>query len=261
MKGKSLKIIKIGGNVINNPEKLNAFLKLFAEINGAKLLVHGGGREATAVANALGVETIMFDGRRVTDGATLDVVTMVYAGLINKRIVSALQGLGCDALGMTGADGKAIVASRRPVVRIDYGYVGDVGEGGVNVRLFKALIDGGLTPVVSAITYDGCGGLLNTNADSVATALAKGLSKEYDVSLTFCFEKPGVMSDVEDDTSVIKEITRNNFDVLITDGRVSGGMLPKLENALEAIDFGVKSVIITNYQSIGISGSGTTIRR
>lgn len=261
MRRPSLNIVKIGGNVINSPEALAQFLSLFSRMPGHKILVHGGGREATKVSKALGIETVMIDGRRVTDAATLEVVTMVYAGLINKRIVSALQGLGCDALGLTGADGRALTTVRRAPEPHDFGFVGDVPEGGVNARLFSFLLDSYITPVMSAITCDASGQLLNTNADSVATAIACGLAADYDVTLTFCFEMPGVLADVNDPASVIPSINRATFDELRAAGVVADGMIPKITGALAAVDAGVGRVVITRHDNLLDSACGTKIER
>ncbi|MDE6703240.1 MAG: acetylglutamate kinase, partial [Muribaculaceae bacterium] len=230
-----IKVIKIGGNVIDNPEALQAFVKDFATIPGRKILIHGGGKEATRLSGRLGIETQMIDGRRVTDRATLDVVTMVYAGMINKRIVAMLQAEGCDAIGLSGADGNVIRACRRPAVPVDYGFVGDIHADGVNHRFISMLLDNGLTPVFCAINHDGCGELLNCNADSVASAVAVACSRIGLTSLTFCFEKGGVLADINDDNSAIRSISSENYSTLKSDGTISGGMLPKVDNAFKAI--------------------------
>lgn len=239
-----MKVIKIGGNVIDNAEALAAFEADFARMPGDKVLVHGGGKIATALSKTLGIETKMVAGRRVTDRQTLDVVTMVYAGLINKNVVAALQGLGCNAVGLSGADCGAILSHKRRTGDVDYGYVGDVDK--VNGAGIKALADAGFTPVFCAITHDGRGTLLNTNADTVASEVAKALADLTDTELIFCFEKDGVLSDPDDDTSVIPHIDTAEFERLRADGTVSGGMLPKLENAFAAIRSGVKKVIIAS---------------
>ena len=191
-------VVKIGGNVIDSPEATARFVEAFAALEGPKMLVHGGGKLATRLAAQLGIESRMVDGRRITDRETLDVVTMVYAGLINKRLVAALSAAGCRAIGLSGADGDAVTSVRRAAGAVDYGYVGDIAEGGVNVELLRTLLDAGLTPIFSAITCDGRGTLLNTNADSVASAVAVAASRIAPTQLVFCFEKAGVLRDVED---------------------------------------------------------------
>ena len=239
-----MKVIKIGGNVIDDPQALAAFVADFARMPGDKVLIHGGGKVATALSKTLGIETRMVAGRRVTDQQTLDVVTMVYAGLINKNIVAALQAQGCNAIGMSGADAGAILSHRRNTGTVDYGYVGDVDR--VNGAGIKALSGAGFTPVFCAITHDGHGTLLNTNADTVASEVAKALAGETDTELVFCFEKAGVLSDPDDDTSVIPRIDTADFERLKAGGTVSGGMLPKLENAIAALRSGVKKVVIAS---------------
>lgn len=254
-----IKVVKIGGNVVDNPDALSRFISDFAAIPGYKVLVHGGGKEATRMSAAMGIETKMIDGRRVTDRATLDVVTMVYAGLINKRIVASLQAAGCDAIGLTGADGCAVTASRRNPEPLDYGYVGDIVPEGVNASLIVELCRRGLVPVFCAIMHDGKGTLLNCNADSVASAVAKGLSREADVDLVFCFEKNGVLRDVDDPDSVITEISAHSYPSLKESGVVSKGMIPKIENALDAVAYGVRSVRICHSDDVA-RDCGTVIR-
>lgn len=254
-----LTVVKIGGNVINSPENLDIFLKNFSRLEGPKVLVHGGGREATKVSQALGIATQMIEGRRVTDADTLEVVTMVYAGLINKRIVAKLQSLGCNSLGLTGADGRSICSVKRPAQPIDYGFVGDVTADSINKSFFNMLIDSGVVPVVSAITCDASGQLLNTNADSVATVVACGLSADYDVELTFCFEMPGVLTDVSDLSSVIPTITPSTFGALKESGAVTDGMIPKITGALNAVAAGVGRVVITRHDNLLDSTLGTRI--
>lgn len=240
-----MKVIKIGGNVIDDPAALEKFQADFASMPGDKILVHGGGKIATGIARSLGIETVMVGGRRVTDRPMLDVVTMVYAGLINKNMVAALQVLGCNAIGMSGADGAAIVSHRRTGGDVDYGYVGDVDS--VNAEGVKKLADAGFTPVFCAITYDGKNGtLLNTNADTVASQVAVGMARLTPSELIFCFEKDGVLADPADDSSVIRRIDSVSYQELKADGTVSGGMLPKLENAFWALRSGVERVIITS---------------
>lgn len=247
-----MKVIKIGGNVIDDPQALARFESDFARMPGEKVLVHGGGKLATALSKTLGIETRMVAGRRVTDRQTLDVVTMVYAGLINKNVVAALQAQGCNAIGMSGADAGAILSHRRTTGEVDYGFVGDVDYGfvgdvdRVDAEGILALSRAGFTPVFCAITHDGQGSLLNTNADTVASEIAKALAARVETELVFCFEKPGVLSDPEDDTSVIARIDAAAFERLRAEGTVSGGMLPKLENAFAALRCGVKKVIIAS---------------
>lgn len=253
-----LKVVKIGGNVVDNPEALSKFALDFTKLEGPKVLVHGGGKEATRMSKALGIETVMIDGRRVTDRATLDVVTMVYAGLVNKRIVALLQSLGLNAMGLCGADANAITATRRNPLPVDYGYVGDITPEGVNDRLISHLAASGITPVFCAITHDGNGNLLNCNADSVAAAIAKGCSRTMPVELIYCFEKDGVLTDVDNPDSLIDHITPESFKLLRNEGVVSAGMIPKLENALQAISYGVKSVIIKNASNL-LNSRATTI--
>ena len=255
---KAITVLKIGGNVIDNPESLRAFLREFAALEGSKVLVHGGGKLATRLAERLELKVKMVDGRRITDKGTLDVVTMVYAGLINKQIVAGLQAAGCNAIGLSGADGNAVTARRRSPEPIDYGFVGDIER--VNTDLLGRLLESGLVPVFPAIMHDGCGTLLNCNADSVASALALGLTALAPVDLVYCFEKAGVLSDPEDERSVIGEITAENYAALKADGTVSKGMIPKIENALKAVAEGVRSVTIRSSADLA-NGIGTVIRQ
>lgn len=252
-----LTIIKVGGKIVEEQESLDNLLRDFAAIEGFKLLVHGGGRSATKVASQLGIETRMVGGRRITDDAMLDVVTMVYGGLVNKKVVARLQELGVDALGMTGADMNIIRSHRRPAGEVDYGWVGDVDE--VNGEALAALLRAGTVPVIAPLTHDGHGHLLNTNADTMAGETAKGLAPHFDVTLVYCFEKPGVLRDENDDSSVIPEINSTLFETLRRDGIVTGGMLPKLENALAAVGAGVGRVIITQASSLHDLTLGTHI--
>lgn len=254
-----IKVVKIGGNVVDNPDALARFISDFARIPGGKVLVHGGGKEATRMSAAMGIETKMIDGRRVTDRATLDVVTMVYAGLINKRIVSALQAAGCNAIGLTGADGCAVTATRRNPEPIDYGYVGDIVPEGVDASFIIDLCGKGMVPVFCAIMHDGKGTLLNCNADSVASAVAKGLARKANVDLVFCLEKKGVLRDVDDLDSVIGEITAESYPALRSEGIVSKGMIPKIDNALDAVAYGVRSVRICHSDDVTCD-CGTVIR-
>lgn len=229
--------------MVEDDDKLNSLLAGFSRMEGRKVLVHGGGRSATALAGRLGVETKMAGGRRITDKAMLDVATMVYGGLVNKRLVARLQAEGINALGLTGADMDVIRSRKRPVKDVDYGFVGDVER--ADGDKLRYLVEAGITPVMSPLTHDGHGLLLNTNADTIASASASALARHYDVTLVFCFEKPGVLADANDDNSVISEIRRADFARLVENGIISGGMIPKIENALDAIDNGVGRVVIT----------------
>lgn len=243
MKNK-LTIVKVGGAIVEDSEKLNELLDNFAAIEGAKVLVHGGGRRATKVAAALGIESKMVNGRRITDADMLEVVTMVYGGLVNKNIIAKLQAKGINAIGLTGADMDVIHSHKRPVKDgIDFGFVGDVER--VDANKIKLLIDGGITPVMAPLTHDGQGNILNTNADTIASETAKALAALYDVTLIYSFEKKGVLSNPDDDDSVIPVITRTDFNKYVADGAIAGGMIPKIENALAAVDAGVKQVVIT----------------
>ncbi|MEJ5962420.1 acetylglutamate kinase [Pedobacter immunditicola] len=239
-----LTVIKIGGNVIDNSANLHRFLLDFTALPGKKILVHGGGKVATDLGISLGVEAKMVEGRRITDIETLRIVTMVYAGLINKNMVAQLQAKGCNAIGLSGADGNIIKAVKRPVVTIDYGFVGDLQDASVDTHTLSSLLQANLIPVLCAITHDGDGQLLNTNADTIASAVAVAMSASYETSLVYCFEKKGVLKDVEDENSLVKEIRSIEFEGLKDEGVVSGGMIPKLHNAFEAIKSGVKAVYI-----------------
>lgn len=252
-----LTIIKVGGKIVENPESLNALLKDFAAVEDKKLLVHGGGRSATQMAARLGVETKMVDGRRITDEAMLEVVTMVYGGLVNKRIVAGLQALGVNAVGLTGADMNIVLSDKRKVSAVDYGWVGDVKR--VNAEAVATLIESGCCPVVAPLTHDGCGHMLNTNADTMAGEMAKAMAAHYDVTLMFCFEKPGVLADENDDSSLIPTITPAVLDDLKRRGVVSGGMIPKLDNAIACVSAGVESVVITQADRIADPYAGTKI--
>ncbi len=239
-----LTIVKVGGNVINNAEALEVFLADFSQLQGHKILVHGGGKRATQLASDLGVEAKLIEGRRVTDEATLDIVTMVYAGLLNKNITATLQKFNCNALGLSGADGNSIQAHKRIVKEVDYGFAGDVD--GVNANNIATFIEGGMTPVFCAITHDGNGQLLNTNADTIASTIAVGMSKKYEVSLIYTFEKNGVLTSVDDDNSVITSIDSSMYAQLKEEGVIADGMLPKMENCFDALKQGVAEVIIGN---------------
>jgi acetylglutamate kinase len=239
-----LHVFKIGGGIIDNESDLLEFVRLFSEISGPKILVHGGGKGASEMMKSLGIAPRMVNGRRITDAATLDLVTMFYAGKTNKQIVVALQSRSVNALGLSGADANVIQAVKRPVREIDYGFVGDLSEVSVNSNLIHQFLSLGLTPVFCPINHDGHGQLLNTNADTIAASVAKALSAQYAVSLHFCFEKRGVLADVADNNSVITEINLANYGELKESGIIADGMLPKLENAFDALQFGVDKVII-----------------
>ena len=254
-----IKVVKIGGNVIDSEEALSSFVSDFASIEGPKVLVHGGGKLATRLAERLDIPTTMIDGRRVTDSDTLDVVTMVYAGLVNKRIVAMLQSLGCNAIGLSGADGGAIMATRRAANPIDFGFVGDISVEGVDAAFIRNLTEQGIVPVFCSIMHDGKGQLLNCNADSVASAVAVGLATECDTELLFCFEKRGVMRDVDDDTSVIANINREGYKTLLAEGVVNKGMIPKIDGAFRALECGVKVVTIKHSAELADSSAGTKI--
>lgn len=254
-----IKVVKIGGNVIDSEEALSSFVSDFASIEGPKVLVHGGGKLATRLAERLDIPTTMIDGRRVTDSDTLDVVTMVYAGLVNKRIVAMLQSLGCNAIGLSGADGGAVRATRRAANPIDFGFVGDISVEGVDAAFIRNLTEQGTVPVFCSIMHDGKGQLLNCNADSVASAVAVGLATECDTELLFCFEKRGVMRDIDDDTSVIANINREGYKALLAEGVVNKGMIPKIDGAFRALECGVKVVTIKHSAELADSSAGTKI--
>lgn len=251
-------IVKVGGAVVEDNEQLAQLLTDFAAIPGKKVLVHGGGRRATKVAAALGIESKMVNGRRITDAQMLEVVTMVYGGLVNKNLVAKLQTKGVNALGLTGADMDVIHSHKRPVKDgVDFGYVGDVER--ANGKMLQTLIQEGITPVMAPLTHDGNGNILNTNADTIASETAKALAPYYDVTLIYSFEKKGVLSNPDDDNSVIPVITRSDFEKYQADGTIGGGMIPKIENALAAVDAGVKEVIITLATAID-GKQGTVIK-
>lgn len=241
-------VIKVGGKIVEEDASLAALLDRFAAIDGRKVLIHGGGRSATRIAEKLGIESRMVDGRRITDGETLKVVTMVYGGLVNKSIVAGLQARGVNALGLTGADCNIITAHKRPAKSIDYGFVGDVDR--ADGDMLSRLIEQGITPIVAPLTHDGKGTILNTNADTMAAETAKALATLYDTTLIYCFELPGVMHDPEDAESLIATITGESYRQLLADGIISGGMIPKMENAFNAIGNGVSKVIITKADAI-----------
>lgn len=244
-----LTVIKVGGKIVEEEQSLQRLLNSFAHIEGRKMLVHGGGRSATALATRLGIESHMVNGRRITDADTLRVVTMVYAGLVNKNIVARLQSLGLNALGLTGADMDVIRSVRRPVLDVDYGFVGDVTR--VDASMLALLIRQGVVPVMAPLTHDGMGSLLNTNADTIAGETAKALAPHFDVTLVYCFEKPGVLLREDDDSSVISRLNKAEFADYVEKGIIQGGMIPKLQNAFSAIEAGVGSVVICSADNIG----------
>ena len=284
-----IKVVKIGGNVVDNPELLREFVKDFAAMPGMKVLIHGGGVMASQMQKSMGMTPIMIEGRRVTDEETLKVVTMVYAGWCNKNIVALLQGAGCNAIGLCGADGNAIKAAKRPPVEVagqmvDYGYVGDVKAESVNASFVYSLIERGIVPVFNAINHDGEGNLLNTNADTIASSVAIALAGHkyrnrwevcsacencthcsddgrltHEVELIYCFEKDGVLYDKDDDASVIEQIDKAKFAELKEEGVVADGMIPKLTNAFKAIDSGVSRVIIKHARNL-LNDKGTTLK-
>lgn len=239
-----LHVFKIGGGIIDSDADLLEFVRLFSEVSGPKILVHGGGKGASEMMKNLGIVPRMINGRRITDAVTLDIVTMFYAGKTNKQLVAALQRFGVNALGLSGADGNVIQATTRPVRDVDYGFVGDLSEASVDAGLIHQFLGMGLTPVFCAINHDGHGQLLNTNADTIAASVAKALSAKYAVVLHFCFEKRGVLTDLSNDNSVIEKITLADYGELKERGTIADGMLPKLENAFDALQFGVDKVII-----------------
>ena len=253
-----LTVIKVGGKIVEEEQTLNQLLADFSAIEGYKVLVHGGGRSATKLASQLGIESKMVNGRRITDAETLKVVTMVYGGLVNKNIVAGLQAKGMNAMGFTGADMNVIRSVKRPVKDVDYGFVGDVEK--VNAGLLADLIRQGVVPVMAPLTHDGQGSMLNTNADTIAGETAKALAELFDVTLVFCFEKKGVLSDENDDDSVIPVITPELFKEYVEKGVIQGGMIPKLENSFAAIDAGVAQVVITLASAIHQQG-GTVIKK
>ncbi len=251
-----LTLVKVGGKIVEDSESLKQLLSDFSKIEGHKVLVHGGGRSATAIAAKLGIESQMVNGRRITDEETLKVVTMVYGGLVNKQIVAGLQAIGVNALGLTGADLNYMRSEKRPVTEVDYGFVGDVKK--VNADILADLIARDVVPVLAPLTHDKGGNMLNTNADTIAAEAAKALAKHFEVTLMYCFEKKGVLMSETDDESVIPQITPALFEKYVAEGIISGGMIPKLENAFDAINAGVKQVVITRADLIHKTG-GTRI--
>lgn len=261
MSHSELSIIKIGGNIIDHPEELKNFLGNFSKLGGHKILVHGGGKVATQMASRLGVSTQMVEGRRITDLPMLEVVTMVYGGLVNKNIVASLQAIGVNALGLTGADGGIIRAEKRPVKTIDYGYVGDIKA--VNSDILAGFLAQSLVPVIAPLSYSMEGSLLNTNADTIASVIAVALAGKYKVSLVYCFEKDGVLSNPEDDSSVIPQLTPLEYESYKETGTINKGMIPKLDNAFDALRSGVDRVVVCHAREVlsAVKGDkGTQIR-
>lgn len=274
-------VIKIGGNIIDDENKLSNFLRNFAKISalaeeagslndsplgdgGKKILIHGGGKIATKIGDLLGIESKYINGRRITDEATIDVVTMVYGGLVNKKIVARLQSLSCNAIGLTGADADIIPATKRPVKDIDYGFAGDVKASDINGAVLNVLLQQNITPIIAPLTHDGKGQILNTNADTIASSTAIALSKYYDVRLLYCFEKKGILTDVNDDDSVVNLITREKYRQLLEEKKLFDGILPKIDNAFAAIDSGVNEVLIGHaddlLQNLTADTKGTLIK-
>jgi acetylglutamate kinase len=241
---KKLYVIKIGGNIIDDQQQLFAFIQKFSAIQGAKILVHGGGKSATRLANTLGIPQKIVEGRRITDAATLDVAVMLYAGLINKTIVSRLQGHQCNSMGFCGADGNIIQSKKRVHPEIDFGFVGDISPDGIRAGYLEQCLDQGIIPVISPITHDGEGHLLNTNADHIASAVAIAMGTYFNVSLTYCFEKKGVLTDPDHEGSYLKKMSRIDYLDLSSRGIISNGMIPKLDNAFKALENGACSVNI-----------------
>lgn len=243
-----LSIVKIGGNVIENKVELAKFLNFFSELKGAKILVHGGGKLATQLAAKLGIESQMVNGRRVTDAKSLEIITMVYGGLTNKNIVASLQANGTNAIGLSGADGNAIQAHKRPVKEVDFGFVGDID--GINASFLNNLITTGVTPVFCALSHDGEGNILNTNADTIASEVAIGMSKIYETTLYYCFEKKGVLLDIKNENSVVTDINTSKYQELLEQKIIADGMLPKLENCFHALHNNVNKVCLGDIEMI-----------
>lgn len=237
-------VIKIGGNVIDDDASLGLFLQSFAAIAVKKILVHGGGKIATRIGSQLGIASQYVNGRRITDAATINLVTMVYGGLVNKKIVAMLQSHHCNAIGLTGADANCLPATRRPVKEVDYGFAGDIGAHQVSIDIWQLFLDHGMVPVVAPLTHDGSGQMLNTNADTIASAIGIALSERFRVRLVYCFEKKGVLENVEDNHSVIPLINKERYAALLRQNKLFEGILPKIENAFAAIDAGVQEVLI-----------------
>jgi acetylglutamate kinase len=259
-------VIKIGGNVIDTDDTLSSFLNNFAAIPGLKILIHGGGKIATKIGDKLGIESKYIDGRRITDADTIDLVTMVYGGLVNKKIVAQLQSLNCNAIGLTGADANLIPATKRPVTKegIDFGFAGDLDSSKLKAQSFKLLLQSDFIPIIAPLTHDGNGQILNTNADTIASSISVALSKLYDVRLIYCFEKKGVLENVNDENSAIPLITKEIYQQLKNDNKLFDGILPKIDNAFAAINSGVKEVLIGHaddvLQNVTEQTTGTLIK-
>lgn len=254
-----LSIVKIGGNIVDNPDALTAFLADFNRLEGKKILVHGGGVMASKMAKELGVETQMVEGRRITDAETIKIVTMVYAGWINKSIVAALQNIDCNAIGLSGADANVIPSIRRSPQPIDFGFVGDPNPDKINADFITQLIESNITPVFCAITHDENGALLNTNADTIAYTVAAAMSKKYQAILYFCFEKEGVLRDVDNPNSIIPMITKAEAESYKSEGVIAGGMIPKIDNSFKAIEEGVSEVVILHAGNL-LKKKGTVLK-
>ena len=246
----TLFVIKIGGNIIDDDDALNQFLKDFATINAPKILVHGGGKIASKFGEKLGIQANYVHGRRITDAATLELVTMVYAGLINKKMVVLLQALSCNAIGLSGADANIIKGVIRPIKQIDYGYVGDITTQSVQHRILNTLLAEKLVPIIAPLIHDGAGQLLNTNADTIAACVAICLSTYFDVRLIYCFEKNGILKNIEDESTVIDVLTKNTYHQLLIEKKLFEGILPKIDNAFAAIENGVQEVVIGHAKHI-----------
>lgn len=253
-----LSIVKIGGNIIDNPDALQQFLADFHQLPGKKILIHGGGVMASKIAQQLGIETQMVDGRRITDADTLKTVTMVYAGWINKNIVASLQHNGCNAIGLSGADANVIPSTRRSPIPIDFGYVGDPNSDQVNSTFISQLIDSSVTPIFCAITHDGKGTLLNTNADTIANTVAAAMAPKYNTMLYYCFEMEGVLRDINKPDSIISTLTQNEAEACKAKGIITGGMIPKIDNAFQAIQQGVNEVLILHAKNL-LNKKGTLL--
>ncbi len=254
-----LLVIKVGGNIIDDEKKLSSFLKSFSSVKSHKILVHGGGKIATDIGNKLGIESKYINGRRITDDETIDLVTMVYGGLINKKIVAQLQSFNCNAIGLTGADGNIIPATKRVVKDVDFGWAGDIDNSKVQNQNLKALINNDFVPVFASLTHDEHGHILNTNADTIASSLAVALSINYDVRLIYCFERKGVLENIDDNNSVINLINKEKYKQLLDEQKLFAGILPKIDNAFAAIDAGVKEVLIGDANDLIQNTTGNTI--
>lgn len=257
-------VIKIGGNILDNVAVQQLFLLQFASVDAKKILVHGGGKIATTIGKQMGLTPNYINGRRITDESTIDLVTMVYGGLINKKLVATLQSMHCNAIGLTGADANIIPANKRSVIEIDYGFVGDIKNEEVAVNNLQAFLERNMVPVIAPLTHDGNGQMLNTNADTIASVLAVALSTQYDVRLIYCFEKKGVLENIEDESSVISLITKEKYGQLLADKKLADGILPKIDNAFAAINSGVQEVLIGHaddlLQNITTDTKGTLIK-